>query len=377
MDRLRDGTVVPDGLLIKKKPENINDMGRINFPVCGFITKIYTLDNEDDNVDGETLVCDVTVNKHSLSLYAVPFLLDKADYDNYVYYGPIASSRNLDMMPYFDQNIEPAKQNGTTVLVQFVDGLISQPVITKVFPHNASGRDSGKLGFGFSPDPRPGNEADGDVFKVRYNGTNFMIDKDGNVEIKQTKMTDDFSGFSRPNHKKTITFELQDPIAGGEQVVSFLMDNSGSGEFSLGVTDILGKSQTIDMAGGSTTITSEGATGSSEVTLTGQVIDIKNSAGDEIKIDPTSGIKAKTSTGATLNLKAGMVGLGSSSAELLDLLDKILQQLDSLCTALSSETHLGNMGYATSPPLNAAQYATAQTQLGLLKTQLGLIKGGI
>ncbi|MEM4379060.1 MAG: hypothetical protein QXL01_00035 [Thermoplasmatales archaeon] len=78
-----------------------------------------------------------------------------------------------------------------------------------------------------------------------------------------------------------------------------------------------------------------------------------------------------------LKLADGKVGLGGPTAELLDLVDQLLQQLDTLITQMQLETHTGNLGYPTSPPLNAAAYAAVQTAISVIKTLLGTIKGGI
>jgi len=361
MNRLPDGTVQQDGLIYKPRKSNPMDMGMIYFPVKGSVLKVYYID-DSDNQEGSTYVCDVFVPKFGMQLFKVPFLLDKADYDNYVHYAPLPATRNLDMTPFSERYIDPKKHNGTIVLVQFIDGLVSQPVITKVLPHVKSGRKGSLVvPIGFSPDPRPANKDDGDCYKVRYNGTNFMIDKDGHVTIKQTKMTDDFAGTSRPNHKKIINFELQDPITGGLQMLSFNMDNSGTGEFSISAKNTLGKEQSVsfDAAGMKTTIKSENAAGTAEIDL-----------------GPT-GVKAKTATGSTLNLSATGVGLGTSTAELLDLFDQLLAQMNTLLTAMSTETHIGNLGYSTSPPVNASSYLAVQAQISLIKGLLTTIKGGI
>jgi len=82
-------------------------------------------------------------------------------------------------------------------------------------------------------------------------------------------------------------------------------------------------------------------------------------------------------SGGVLKLANGMVGLGGPAAELLDLMDQLLQQLDTLITQMQIETHTGNLGYPTSPPLNAAAYAAVQSAIAVIKTMLGLIKGGI
>ena len=122
-------------------------------------------------------------------------------------------------------------------------------------------------------------------------------------------------------------------------------------------------------------------------------INIEMPTGDQFKMTPTDGIiinansdiKIKSLAGALeaegslgkLKLSTGKVGLGGPTAELLDLLEQTLTQLDTLLTSMATETHTGNLGYPTSPPLNAAAYAAVQAQLVVIKTLLGTIKGGV
>lgn len=115
--------------------------------------------------------------------------------------------------------------------------------------------------------------------------------------------------------------------------------------------------------------------------------------GDKIEISALNGIQASTPTGTTLSMKngsveiagtegklklfAGKVGLGGPSAEVLDLFSQTLGLLSTLGTSLSTETHLGNLGYPTSPPLNAASYTQFMAQIEVIKALLTTIKGGI
>jgi hypothetical protein len=122
-------------------------------------------------------------------------------------------------------------------------------------------------------------------------------------------------------------------------------------------------------------------------------INLELPTGDQFKMTPTDGIVINANSNikisslagnieadgslGKLKLGAGKVGLGGPAAELLDLFDQLLQQLDTLLTSMATETHLGNLGYSTSPPLNAAAYAAVQVQIALIKTLLATIKGGV
>lgn len=99
--------------------------------------------------------------------------------------------------------------------------------------------------------------------------------------------------------------------------------------------------------------------------------------GDELTVSGPSGILAKASTGATLKLALGMIGLGGPAGELVEEFEKLLTQMDQLLTQMSTETHTGNLGFPTSPPLNTAAYISIQVQINVIKTIIGLLKGGI
>jgi hypothetical protein len=104
---------------------------------------------------------------------------------------------------------------------------------------------------------------------------------------------------------------------------------------------------------------------------------VKDNVGDEIAM-ANNEIYALNSLGAGWKVNAaGQVAIGGPTAELLDLVDQTLDQIIDTLTALSNEKHTGNLGYPTSPPLNAASYIAAQTQVTLIKTLLATIKGSL
>jgi len=442
---LNDGTVIQDGLNFSERMKNFQkEPSYIPFPVKAHVLRTYPLD-ADENREGETYVCDVYVPRFGIPLYSVPFLLDKADYDNYVHYSPIAAERNLDFSIFDQTRLDSKKHNGTVVLVQFVNADIKQPVIVKVFPHNLSGRKDG-FGLGHSPDPRPGNEEDGENYRIRYNGTNFSIDKDGNVTIDQSETTD-----LDANHDKKIFFKLAHPLLGLNQALEFEMDNTEGGKTRLSAFDFIAgnvqqvifdaEEQTIEILSennfGENSIKSspdgveiinKGALNENEIVLnddgmsfttsvgkfswiadadvmefksidTAILIDgindninLKTAFGDELDVSRADGIKATTpsgtllhmkngaidaeGTGGKLKLEGGLVAMGSAAAELLDLIDKTLQQLDTTMAQIQLITVPTAVG-PSGPPNNAAAFATVQTQLAAVKTSLGLIKGSL
>jgi len=72
-------------------------------------------------------------------------------------------------------------------------------------------------------------------------------------------------------------------------------------------------------------------------------------------------VNIKDSVGGKLHIKNGQVALGNSAAELLDIVDQLI-------TAVSTHVHIGNLGYATAPPID-------QATLTAIKALLALIKG--
>lgn len=98
----------------------------------------------------------------------------------------------------------------------------------------------------------------------------------------------------------------------------------------------------------------------------------------EVNILGNSKFNAADGQGAALNITGGKVALGNSSAELLDLFDQTLQVLIDLTTSMATETHIGNLGYPSSPPQNLSDYTSALSTLqGTIKTALGQIKGSL
>jgi len=114
--------------------------------------------------------------------------------------------------------------------------------------------------------------------------------------------------------------------------------------------------------------------GSSVVTTTGDV-SVTSSLGN-ITAKATTGSCELEGSGGKLKLDKGKVGLSGLSGELVDLTTQSLQLLIDTCTNLLKETHVGNLGYPTSPPTNAADYAKTIVDATALKAKLTLLAGG-
>ena len=115
--------------------------------------------------------------------------------------------------------------------------------------------------------------------------------------------------------------------------------------------------------------------GSSTVTATGNV-SVTSSLGN-VTAKATLGSCSMEGSGGKLKLGKGKVGLGGPAGELVDLTTQALQLLIDTCTNMLKETHVGNLGYPTSPPTNSADYAKTVADATLLKAKLKLLAGGV
>jgi hypothetical protein len=70
---------------------------------------------------------------------------------------------------------------------------------------------------------------------------------------------------------------------------------------------------------------------------------------------------------ALANDDSGVIQVGDAS-EFTVLGETLLDLLGQLCDALAIETHTGNIGLPTSPPLNAATYSSLKTQIAAAKS---------
>lgn len=78
--------------------------------------------------------------------------------------------------------------------------------------------------------------------------------------------------------------------------------------------------------------------------------------------------------GAGVEYKGGKIAVKAAAGELLDQIIQFLDQQDTLLTQLQAETHVGNLGYPTSPPNNAAAYATIQASTAAIKAIIQQMK---
>lgn len=235
---------------------------------------------------------------------------------------------------------DPSLTNGDYVLMMFLYGDLNSGIIIKGFPHPQN-EEAGK------------GESEGIKSVKELNGIETKIDKDGNFTITVKGLKDPLTGQVLLPLGVDTEFKI-----GKDGKISFLSNPQGT------IVEIDGTSDKVSFT---------------------------SAFGDTVSVSKTDGIQASTPTGTSLSmkqgevlvqgtegkmkLKTGKVALGGPAGELFAEVEKMLTQLDTLCTQLQAETHLGNLGYPTGTPINTAAYAAIQTQLAAIKVVIGLLKG--
>lgn len=240
----------------------------------------------------------------------------------------------------------------------------------------------------------PLTKADGLVCGFEYNGVYFKIDKDSNFTIEHLGRKNAIAATVAAVYGTPMN--IPPVIANPEAVIlpfgptKFKFAGNGDVEFVISETPefslkFIKASQKWDLkAGLGLSLTFDG---------TGDEFKAVTASGAEISASLANGIKLSDPTGTSLSMKAGAVemagtlgklklsggkvGMGSPAAEVVDLLEQTITQMDSLLTALQAETHIGNLGYPTSPPVNLASYTAIQGLLAAVKLLVTSIKGGV
>jgi hypothetical protein len=306
---LGDGTVVQDGMKFKMRGA---DPHFVPYPVVGIIRNVYHLDSED-NGDGISVMCDIHVPSFGIDLFKVPFLQEKSSADNFIDYRPQAVSKRVAAKgtpppPSNDLILDPTKDNGDAVLVMFVNGSIQFPVIIKTLPSYHSRAEADVM-----PYPRLG-EADGDHYRIRMNGLEIMIDKDGNLDIKSTKTAETVP----PNKKITVTLGVEedppDVMAAQKQSIELVIDNAEDApKVSITVTEntMDQKKQVVEIDGTaqSMKLTNQHSGGENSVLMDPNGVTIN------IKGDATLNVDGNTLTDVTGDLTATVTGKTNITAK--------------------------------------------------------------
>ena len=361
MDQLSDGTIIQGGLR-HRTPGNPDYMP---FPVLGIVVNVYHLDDKD-NIQGDAVLCDIHIPEFGFDLFRVPHTYGKSSHDNFIDYRPRPTTKKVtpkgeEPDPLDDVRLDPTKVDGDMVLVAFINGVVHQPIIIASLGSVHSGQN------GLCPYPRKGKEA-GDHARVRMNGLDCEIDKDGNLTIKSTKTLEKIN----PNKKVLIQLavEQDDPDVpeSQKQSIEIEIDNSeGSPKVRATVVENTGdqKKQEIllDAAAQTTTITAEHSDGVNELILSpaGMNMNIKGSVVMAIDGDASVSVTGKATiqadgdvdieSGGTATVKAATkavvdcadIELGKGATEAVIKGDAFKQFFD-------QHLHISPVGN-TSPPI--------------------------
>lgn len=300
------------------------------------------------------------------------------------------------------------KKDGESVWVLFTEGDTDFPVIIGSDEHARVEE---------NPDyPKPVT-ADGKHDRFEFNGLEFQIDKDSNLSITH---------LGRKKFVGGLTPVIENPEA--TEPNPSKIEFRGNGDFIADINDSLCRFSLIKAdakaeleLGGGLKILWDGtndkyvletATGA-KVTLDGpndkfswvspigtkiegDGINDKVSAevafGDKLSVSAADGIQGETPTGVKLSMKSGAAELEGSGgkikliggkvamgaagpAEIMEQFSQLLTQLGTLLSSMQIETHVGNLGYNTSPPLTAPAYAAVATSITAIQTVINGIKG--
>jgi hypothetical protein len=217
-------------------------------------------------------------------------------------------------------------QDGAIVLIQCLDNIGDKAVVVGNLIH---------------PD-RPTTVITTDPYlQGEYNGVNVEVKNDGSTSLTFKGATDSQGLPTNPTQGDTkVSIEKDGSFQVDHKTVTFRLDKSG---------DV-----TINSSVGNVNVTS----------TTGN-----------IAVNTTLGDVTLGGSLAKLKLSQGRVALGGPVAETLDIIDQTLAQLVQLTTAMSLETHIGNLGFPTSPPINAASYIAVDVSITLIRVLLATIKG--
>lgn len=286
---------------------------------------------------------------------------------------------------------------GDRVYIAFINGFITKPVI-----------------IGYAPHPNQTEEFTGDesdpkaVFQ--YNGVRVEISETGSLVVKRKGAPEvKYAPRSGVGGLLALASGSSEPLndalkpAADTEVVMFEMTDGGlfklrdaNGQFI--ELDRESKTITIGNNGQKSTdteLSTPSLGGSEKITVSdgdkAVMIEARDKIGTNSKgTSEHSSAKAWTvksmeaveleGAAAKLKLSQGKVGLGGPGGELLDLFDKLLDEINTHVTDTMTPTNQsnGNLGYlVVQAPSYTQSLAKMQTKILEIKTKLGTIKGGI
>lgn len=256
--------------------------------------------------------------------------------------------------------------NGAMVVLAFLDGELSKPVIIGGFAHR---RNTGAT------------RADGIRKKTEFRGIVTEINKDG--EWSLTYKSPNSPDGKRLRSSTAPTFLKIDKEgnftlaqeASGAIVNSVKYDRTNEKK-----TEIVGKQNAIkeEMDGKNEKVTLTFKSGLT-VTIDGKddFVKIQTKEGASVLVDGKNDvIELKDKASGKIKLKGEKVAIGASSAELLQQISDSLQKIITWTNTVGAiHDHLGNLGYPTAVPTQASGYTTLGTELSTIKGLVDGIKG--
>lgn len=301
-----------------------------------------------------------------------------------------------------------SKLNGTLVLLLYLNQKINDPIIIGAIPHPRVHEEASKVSFA------PAQKSEGITYKSEFRGLQTKINNDGEFELTYLGNRDLEGNFEREDthptsvkinntgklsifdkEKNSIAIDRSNKTITLKQTAGTISNNNGEFE-SPDLGDIVNKVEMDKTAKKITTIVGTDAItevkdGNSEkVTLNfksglqvsidgaGDNVTITTAGGAELLVDGSTGsIEAKDNGLGRLKISNGQVGLGTPTAELVTEFGKLLDALLGLTLDLQIETHIGNLGYPSSPPLNSTNYSNINTTITAIRALITTINGGV
>ena len=338
--RLRDGSIIPANLPISDPDYNGNDHYNQYGLYPGDIKAVVYADDKG-NVSGDV---EYVVTILGQDYFGVPDIrLSGSIYSCHTRIRKgVDHSRTSSSGSFGPTSPYVEKRDGEAVWCLFVRGDSDFPVIIGSRPH---------LRRKENPDFLAPTSSLGQHERYEFNGVEFLIDKDGNLTIKQVGNKDSKAA---GNAAMSGTVPKQSPYVKNPEALTPSMSTirlGSNGDFAIIVNEdklhvqFTKATNKIDVLAGTSTLAIDGTTDS---------------------------ITAIAKSGASLKLANGKVGLGSSSGEVVDLMAQTVDQIIQILTKLS--TTMGNLGY---PLSTASEFSTMINDMVPIKQKIASIKGGI
>lgn len=366
MKQIGDGSVVSSYFQVSEQDprKELKDQGSQFLE--GQIAKIHYTD-EGTNRSKKRVEYDVIARKAdgSVSTYKnVPYLGDIQGTNDFS--ETVLEPNQFAFQGTLGESNKPINQNGTRVVIAFLDTNLDKPVIIGGLSHErrqgAKQSDGirkkgefrgicweinkdGEYIFTYKSPAKP----NGDRIRPNTAPTSVKIDTEGNMTFLQSEESGTVINelkYDRTNQKKTETIGKDNSI---------VEDKDGAAE-KMTLTFKSGLTVTIDGAG--------------------DKVDIQTNGGANAQVDGNTGTIQLTDNGTgRLKITNDTVALGASSAELLQQISDELQELITLFNTVAPHTHVANLGYPTAPPDTQAAWTTAASNLSTIKGLVDGIKG--